>query len=213
VRVVGLEALLDGRDLSPAVALTFDDGFSNFATEAAPLLLGHGLPVTLFVVSGQVGGDNRWRGRGDAGVPVLPLLDWDELGRLREAGVSLAAHSRTHPRLTRLDASALEAELVLGAEEMHQRLGERPVGLAYPYGDVNNTVAAVAARHYDWACTVEFRHLGSSERPHLLPRIDAWYFRDATRLARWGSADFRAWVWGRKQARRVRAALRGQASQ
>lgn len=207
VPVVSVDTLLCLPGDASALALTFDDGFANFATEAAPLLQDRGLPVTLFVVTGHIGGDNRWRGRGDAGVPMLPLLGWDDLGRLREAGVTLGAHTRTHPRLTRQNGPLLEAELAGAAAEMENRLGELPQGLAYPYGDLDDRVVRAAATCYQWACTTELRPLGEAESRHRVPRLDAWYFRDPARLADWGSPGFRAWLWCRRQGRRVRASL------
>ncbi len=207
VQVVSVDQVLSLPAESSGVALTFDDGFANFATEAAPLLRERGLPVTLFVVTGHVGQDNRWRGRGDVGVPVLPLLDWDELGRLREAGVTLGAHTRTHPPLTRVDGPMLEAELAGPAAEFEHRLGKRPDGLAYPYGLVDDRVARAAAASYEWACTTELRPLGEAESPLRLPRLDAWYLRDFARLADWGSPEFRSWLWCRRQGRRLRASL------
>lgn len=207
VRVVSVDQLLGLPDETPAVALTFDDAFANFATEAAPLLQDRGFPVTLFVVTGHVGRDNQWRGRGDAGIPLLPLLDWDDLGRLQEAGVTLGAHTQTHPRLTTLDGPALEAELAGVAPEMRRRLGATPHGLAYPYGDMDGRVARTAAAHYRWACTVELSFLAAGESPHGLPRLDARYFRDPARLASWGSPGFRAWLWCRRQGRRVQGSL------
>ncbi len=207
-RVVSVPELLDLPEEASAVALTFDDGFANFATEAAPLLRERGLPVTLFVVTGQVGRDNRWGGRSDAGIPVLPLLDWDDLGRLRESGVTLGAHTRTHPRLTDVEGLALEDELAGAVAELKRRLGgEGPDGLAYPYGAVEAHVLRAAASSYRWACTTELRPLGAAESPFRLPRLDAWYLRDPGRLAEWGSPEFRAWLWCRRQGRRLRATL------
>ena len=207
VRVVSVDQLLTLSDQSPCVALTFDDGFANFSSQAAPLLLERGLPATLFVVTGHIGRDNRWRGRGDAGVPVLPLLGWEELGRLREEGIILGAHTRTHPRLTGLDGDLLELELANGVNEMQRRLGQRPKGFAYPYGIVDDRVAHATAAHYQWACTTDLRPLGAAESPLRLPRLDAWYLRDPARLPEWSSPAFRVWLWYRRQGRRVRASL------
>jgi peptidoglycan/xylan/chitin deacetylase (PgdA/CDA1 family) len=204
VRVVGVEGLLELRDDQPAVALSFDDGFANFATEAAPLLRQHGFAVTLFVVTQHVGRDNRWGGRSDRGVPTLPLLDWEALGRLRGDGVTLGAHTATHARLTTLDGAALEAELGQAAEELERRLGARPDALAYPYGAVNEQVAGAAARWYRTACTTELRSLGPRDTRLRLPRIDAWYLRDSATLESFGSRRFLAWLWARRQARRLR---------
>ena len=204
--MVSLEELLaaDPGNGKPAVALTFDDGFANFASEAAPLLTELGFAVTLFVVTQQVGRDNRWQGKEDSRVPVLPLLDWETLGRLHERGVTLGAHTRTHPRLTELDRGGLEAELGLAAEELERRVGARPAALAYPYGDVNDAVARAAAQWYRTACTTELRALAPGESRLRLPRIDAWYLRGENRLAGFGSRWFRGWLWGRRQARRLR---------
>ena len=44
-------------DRPGAVAITFDDGFANFAEYAAPVLERLSLPATVFVVSGFCGGD------------------------------------------------------------------------------------------------------------------------------------------------------------
>ena len=59
VRVVSVPELRALSDTTNAAALTFDDGFANFATEAMPLLHERGLPATLFIVTDHVGSDNR----------------------------------------------------------------------------------------------------------------------------------------------------------
>ena len=206
-RVVAVDELFALAPATDAVALTFDDGFANFETEAAPLLLAHGLPATVFVVTAHVGRDNQWRGAAD-GVPVLPLMDWATIGRLRASGISFGAHTRTHPRLPSISASALDDELARAAEEMRHELGERPAGLAYPYGAFDTRVVSATAAEYRWACTTEFRTFGAAERPHELPRLDAWYFRDDRLLAAWGTARFGAWVWARRQGRSARSLAR-----
>lgn len=205
-RVVSVEELLQSSPDADAVALTFDDGFANFATEAAPLLLQEGFPVTVFVVTDHVGRDNRWGGRTD-GVPVLSLMDWETLGRLQDAGVTLGAHTRTHPHLTAA-ATDLRDELLGAADTLERRAGTRPAGFAYPYGDVDARVSAAVAGAYEWACTTEFSSLSDGSTPVRLPRLDAWYLRDDRWLDRWGTPPFHAWVWGRRQGRSARAAWR-----
>lgn len=205
-RVVEVSELLRLPHDEDAVALTFDDGFANFATEAAPLLLEHGLPVTVFVVSGQVGRDNVWPGSDDP-VPQLPLMDWDTLGRLGAQGVTYGAHTRTHPKLPTLGAAALEDELGGAAEEIAQRLGARPAGFAYPYGATDAPVTAAVSAQYHWACTTEFRSLSPEDAAHALPRLDAWYLRADHLMEAWGTAGFRAWVWARRHGRSARATL------
>lgn len=213
VRVLSVPDLMADPTTGPAVALTFDDGFANFASEALPLLEAHGFPATVFVVSGHVGADNRWQGRSSAVVPRLPLLGWDALGRLPASLVSLGAHTRTHPHLDRVaDTAQLEDELLGCALEMEQRTGHRPSIVAYPYGDTAAEVVRVAGEHFRWGCTTELRALGRTETPTLLPRIDVFYLREPDRLGPWGSARLKSWLWLRRGGRKVRALLPGGAS-
>lgn len=211
VRVTGVPELLASPADEEAVALTFDDGFVSFAAEAMPLLRDRGWPATLFVVSGRVGRDNRWQGRSSPGIPVLPLLDWDVLAGLREAGVRIAAHTRTHPRLDQVNEGQLATELAGCADDLEQKLGIRPDGLAYPYGALAPRVVAAAAVTYSWACTTDLRVLGAAEDPHRLPRIDAWYLRAPERFGPWGSSRLRGWFWLRQGGRRLKSALRATA--
>ena len=206
VRVRTIPDLLADPTSEPAVALTFDDGFANFATEALPLLEEHGFPATVFVVSGHAGADNRWSGRSDSSVPRLPLLSWDELGRLPSPLVTIGAHTRTHPHLNRLtDTAQLEDELAGCAVEMERMLGARPTIVAYPYGGLSPAVIRLAAQHFRWGCTTDLRSLAQEEHPALLPRIDVYYLREPAKFGLWGSARLRSWLWLRRGGRRLRA--------
>ncbi|MGH7665493.1 MAG: polysaccharide deacetylase family protein [Gemmatimonadaceae bacterium] len=205
IRVVGLLELLAADPDVDAIAITFDDGFRNFETHAAPLLRDAGLPATLFVVSNRVGDTNAWSESGDRGIPVLPLLGWGRLRRLTAAGVTIGAHGRTHRVLPGLDAATLEDEVVACADRIADELGEKPTSFAYPYGGVDEAVtAAVAKAGYGAACTTELRALARNEDPHLLPRLDAFYLRRPGQLERWGSRAFRGRLWIRARARGIR---------
>jgi peptidoglycan/xylan/chitin deacetylase (PgdA/CDA1 family) len=59
--VIALSEMIDGMrrgaNLAGTAAITFDDGFRNNATRAAPALLDHRLPATFFLTTGYVGTD------------------------------------------------------------------------------------------------------------------------------------------------------------
>lgn len=207
VRVVPLADLVGLPPDADAVALTFDDGFINFAAEAAPLLGAHALPATLYVVAGHAGGDNAWGGRIDARVPRLPLLDWPALGRMAEQGVELGAHTRTHSHLTQVSPAALEDELAGAADTIRRETGRVVKSLAYPYGDADARVAAAARRCFPLGVTTELRMLAAGEDSLLLPRLDMFYLRAPGRLEAWGTSRFAGRLWLRAQARRLRASL------
>jgi len=207
IKVVPLERLPELPGDEDAVALTFDDGFRNFATEAVPPLHDAGLPVTLFVVSDHQG-SNDWGGHPAPGIPTLPLLDWEALGRLAELGVTLGGHTRHHPRLSRLDPAGLEEEIGGCARRIREQTGQATRTFAYPYGDFSPESVAVTARHFGMACTTELRLMGPEERMYLLPRLDMYYYSEPGTLEAWGTPRFRRRLAWRATARRVRQAFR-----
>jgi peptidoglycan/xylan/chitin deacetylase (PgdA/CDA1 family) len=203
VRAVSLDDLLASQTEDDAVAVTFDDGFTNFATEAVPRLAEHGVTATLFVVTDHVGRTNEWRGHGDPGVPTLPLLDWADLGHLAGLGISIGAHTRTHAALGRLTPGEIDDEVEGSAERLRSELGIVPRSFAYPYGSVSD-VAVRVVRRFAWACTTEFRALDAHEDAALLPRLDMYYFGAGWPLTSWGTPTFRAYVGARRLLRHGR---------
>ena len=86
--VVPLSEAVDGlrKGLLPrrSVAITFDDGYADNVTSAAPVLAELGLPATVFVTSGFLDGGRMWNDtviesiRRTAGNSI----DFDGIGRL-----------------------------------------------------------------------------------------------------------------------------------
>ncbi len=134
-------------------------------------------------------------------------MSWTDVQRVREAGFEVGAHTRTHPDLTRLSSAQVEDEVEGSAARVFAEIGERPRRFAYPYGHVNDDVAKVARRLFEHSVTTELRPVESGDDAALLPRLDAWYFQDPSRLEDWGSPSFRRWLWLRAQGRRVRAVV------
>jgi peptidoglycan/xylan/chitin deacetylase (PgdA/CDA1 family) len=82
------------------------------------------------------------------------VLTWDELRSLASEGVTLAPHSRTHPLLPNVPATALDAELVGSLADLQARFGNVPRAFAYPSGAESADVReAVGRAGYDVAFT------------------------------------------------------------
>lgn len=211
VRVVPLVTLAqEARDdaaRGDAVAVTFDDGFANFAEHAAPLLRDHALPATVFAVSACVGRTNAWGGHEAPGIPTLPLMDWGVLGELSQAGIEIGAHTRTHPALDTLAGDALADQIEGGASEIAARIGTRPAAFAYPYGAVSAAASEVVRRTFDVGVTTRLRTVGARDDRALLPRLDAYYLRRPDGLSGWGTARFRAYLRMRAVVRTAREAV------
>jgi peptidoglycan/xylan/chitin deacetylase (PgdA/CDA1 family) len=208
VRVLPLGDLLalDGQDSAPAIALTFDDGFLTFANAAVELIRA-GLPVTLFIVTGHIGGSNAWGGRTDAGIPTVPLLGWTEIERLAGQGIRIGAHTRTHRRLTALPTAAIEDEVDGCRHDIQQRLGIRAEYFAYPYGAADERVAGIVRTRFQAALTTRFAPLARHDDAMWIPRLDMYYLRRPGALEKWGTPQFRRRLWSVQLRRQLRRAL------
>ncbi len=124
-----------------AVLFTFDDGYRDFAVHAWPLLQRYGFGAHVFLVSERVGGFNQWDA---ASGERIPLLDWDEIGRLAGQGVEFGSHTATHRLLTSLSPSEVADECLSSRATLQTRLGRTVRTIAYPWGDVDPVVEHLA---------------------------------------------------------------------
>jgi peptidoglycan/xylan/chitin deacetylase (PgdA/CDA1 family) len=205
-RVVPLADIL--HTTGDAVALTFDDGFVNFAEAALPVLADLRLPATLFVVTARAGSTNDWESPSiGLNIPTMPLLDWDGINAASSRGIEIGAHSRTHRDLTTVSATRMADEIGGSFEDIVRETGQRPHSFAFPYGGWNDAAAAKAREIYPLSCTTDFKLLGSAESGALLPRIDAYYLRENRRIETFGTHEFSRFVAGRRFARAVRRSM------
>jgi len=72
------------------------------------------------------------------------VLSWDELRRLAAEGVTMVAHTRTHPLLHRIAPEAAREEIAASLADLVRELGSSPPALAYPGGGHSPPVAAAA---------------------------------------------------------------------
>jgi len=128
---------------SPAVVLTFDDGYEPLARHAFPILADLGLRALVFVVTDYVGRDNDWDVH--YGWRRFRHLSWDDLARWQERGIEVHSHGATHARLTWVSNAQAEDELGRSRAAITQRLGVSPEGVSYPFGAVDSRVQALAA--------------------------------------------------------------------
>jgi peptidoglycan/xylan/chitin deacetylase (PgdA/CDA1 family) len=153
-RSTTLASFLSGaaRDPDPLVIITFDDGYEDNYTLAVPALERHGMLATFFAVSDYVG-TNRifpWDvPKLESGSDPAPyrVLDWDQLGAMRERGFEIGSHSCTHPlEFTTLSPEERWDELVRSKRDLEAKLGGPVVSFCYPRGRVDaELIRSVAA--------------------------------------------------------------------
>lgn len=208
VRVLPLKSIMSDSSRDDAIALTFDDGFANFANVAAPLLKSRDLPATVFVIPSRVGGTNTWNAMPGVGqIPSLELMTWDEIRAMDQAGFEIGSHGLTHAPLVSLDSPALATEIGECASIIEAATGKKPSSFAYPYGAYDPATIGAVSKSFSRACTTHFDFVNKHDSPFELPRLDTYYFRDNQILEQWGSARFKAYLELRKAARTLKTAL------
>ncbi len=121
--VLTLDQVLEGRK---GAAVTFDDGFKDCMDFALPVLLELKLTATFFIVAGRVGGSDTWMRV--TSMPEERLMDWDDLKRLRDAGMTIGSHTMTHTTLS-------PGEVGDSKRLLEEKLGLVVRHFAYPRGE------------------------------------------------------------------------------
>lgn len=159
-------AKLDG---GAEIAVTFDDGYQDTLTTAAPILARLGLPFSVCVTPGLL----------DAG---RPHLSWPELKELSLIpGCEIGAHGLSHARLDSLDDSALARELTESRRRLEDAISRPVTVMTWPHGAASRrtSAAAKAAGFVRAACSLY--GLNDPQRdPLLLKRVEITGFDDAT---------------------------------
>ena len=170
--------LAENKNLPPkTIVLTFDDGFENFYTTAFPVLNEYNFTATVFLITDYCGKFNNW----SSNLPMpksSKLMNWKEIKELSDYNIEFAAHSRTHPDLTKISLAEAEREMVESKLAIENALGVEVTDFAYPYGAFNSAVRSLAGKHFKTACSTNLGKVKSADDLFSLKRIDAYYLQN-----------------------------------
>ena len=123
---IGLDDLLNGFEYNslPAkpVILTFDDGYKSQYENALPILEKYNMKATFFVYT--------------SAISYLGIsMNWDEIKDLEKRGMTIASHTKTHPKLIFINNdNELYDEVENSKIILEGKLGHEVKYFAYPYG-------------------------------------------------------------------------------
>lgn len=119
-----VDALRHGKPLPDrTVGISMDDGYRSIYTEAWPRLKKAGFPFTVFVATDPI--DQK----------LHNFMTWDEIREMAAAGVTIGAHSASHPHMAANNAARNADEIARSNKRLEEMLGMRPRIFAYPYGE------------------------------------------------------------------------------
>ena len=188
------------------VILTFDDGFENFLSEAAPVLQEHSFTATVYLVTDRCGHFNDWSGNPQE-LPRSPLLSWTQIRELSAAGFEFGSHTVTHPDLTTLDPDAVEDEISRSKIAIEDEIGKEVKSFAYPFGRMTSAVRGAVENLYDSAGSTNLGKVTGRSDFHSLERIDAYYLSNPSSMGKLGTHRMDAYLAFRQALRKVKAAV------
>ena len=153
------------------IILTFDDGYEDNYKIAFPILKKYQFKCIIYLVSHL--NYNKW----DVEVPEnpekkFPLMTWGMIKEMQEYGIEFGGHTMTHQKLAHIPFEQAKEEITKSTQYLEEKLGEKLVCFAYPYGDLNEQVKEfVRNSSYSFAVATDSGDLSFSEDLFQIRRI------------------------------------------
>ena len=167
----------------PLVCVTFDDGYLDNYTNAAPILQRHGLPAAFFVSTGIIATGGRFDHDIRRGNAPIPVMQWDHLREMQDAGFTIGSHSVSHIDCAGAPEERVRDEMAQSRDDLMRELGLAKPIFAYPYGGRQHMTPArlelVKQAGYV-ACLSAYggSNIGTVDRFNCLRRGINWEFSD-----------------------------------
>jgi peptidoglycan/xylan/chitin deacetylase (PgdA/CDA1 family) len=170
----GVKRLARGRAPQRLISITFDDGYLDNATIAAPIMHAAGLPATFFVSTDMIGSTKPFPHDLERGRAAQPHMTWDDLRHLAALGFDIGSHTCSHADMGSIPNAQAQWELQLSRERLEAEL-RQPVRLfAFPYGarrNMRTETMEAARREYDVCCSAYGGHNTTPVDPANVRRI------------------------------------------
>lgn len=175
--------LLQDKNFPPkTVFLSFDDGYADNFENAFLPLIENGMKATWFITTDCIGKHAQWMAPPSE---QTKMLSADQLREMSDAGMEIGSHTCSHPDLSQLSFKQQLDELTRSKQLLEDLLQKPVTGFAYPFGRYNeDTLKAVRAAGYEWACSTRSGWFKKEEDPLLIRRVTVFSGDTSSVLAR-----------------------------
>jgi peptidoglycan/xylan/chitin deacetylase (PgdA/CDA1 family) len=129
---------------------------------------------------------------GDSAARRFHLLNCEQLRQLASAGMTIGAHTMSHPMLSQLPVESARAEIAESKVMLESLLGKPVWALAYPFGDAQSVTPQVVKLAEETGYAAAFLNygggLGTNSSRYAIPRIHV--------TAEMGLSEFEAHIAG-----------------
>jgi peptidoglycan/xylan/chitin deacetylase (PgdA/CDA1 family) len=192
----GLKSLSDGNGLlEKKVAITFDDGFEDFQSNAAGPLRECGFKATMYLPSGFIA-DTHTVFKNNR------CLSWRQIVDLHSEGMEFGSHTVSHPKLVDLPWSKIRIELIDSKRAIEDKIGAAVLSFAYPFAFPQQDAPFTArfrqelqSAGYKSCVTTAIGRVAPTDDPFTLKRLPANSCDDSDLLNAKlnGAYDWLAW--------------------
>jgi peptidoglycan/xylan/chitin deacetylase (PgdA/CDA1 family) len=152
------------------LVLTFDDGYVDNLTNAAPLLKKYDMKAVIYLLADHSLQSNSWDADGKE--PLQPLMSLEQKKQLLDFNYEIGSHGFRHAKLTDMTEDEAYKELRDSKQELEKDFG--PISTyAYTYGITTPRAAELAEEvGYDFGVNTDSGGLHHEENPYAVFRIN-----------------------------------------
>lgn len=138
------------------ISITVDDAYLSFYEVGLPIFEKFNIPVTLFLNTENVGGNN--------------YMSWIQLQDTLTRGVDIQNHTHSHSSLSALSVEEITNEIEKSQALIFDNLGIVPNLFAYPFGENSFKAQKIVSNYFDAAFG---QHSGafSIDQKYYIPRF------------------------------------------